>query len=335
MRPPIPHPGPEGSTEPWPAAIERAVDRGRLAPSVHNTQPWRFELHDDRLVVRADRSRQLTALDPTGRELVESVGAALFNIRVACAASGFTAEVARLPDPDDADLLAEVRPGAATPDRALAVLADAVPVRRTNRRAFTPAEVPDVVVRGLTAEAAAEGALLVPVLHETHRRLLARLTQQADRLQSAEPAYRAELRRWTNRSPEEGDGIPAAVVPRVDGRQHDDLPLRDFDTAGVGGLPAETDSGVRGTLLMLATRSDDPLAWLRCGEAMQRVLLELTVLGWAASPFTQLIEVALTRTQLRAALAWDAHPQLLLRVGHADATPPTPRRPVQEVVRSE
>jgi len=315
-------------------ALRRAVDYGVLAPSVHNTQPWRFELHADRLVVRADRSRQLAALDPTGRELVQSVGAALFNIRVGIAASGWSAAVQPLPDPGDSDVLAVVLPVAPTPDPALAVLADAVAVRRTNRRAFVAAELPDAVLRGLTAGAAAEGALLVPVLHETHRRLLARLTQQADRLQHAEAGYRAELRRWTNRRPEDGDGVPAIAVPHVDGRQHDDLPLRDFDTTGAGGLPAETSSGVDGTLLLLATRTDEPLAWLQCGEAMERVLLELTALGWSASPFTQLIEVPLTRTQLRSALTWDAHPQLLLRVGYADPSPPTPRRPVDEVVHT-
>ncbi|NYJ08758.1 Acg family FMN-binding oxidoreductase [Petropleomorpha daqingensis] len=314
------------------AALERSARLAVLAPSVHNTQPWLFGLRDDRLVVRADRSRQLTALDPTGRELVQSVGAALFTIRVGLAAEGWDADVERLPDPADPDLLAVVRCAAATPDPALAALAPAVPLRRTNRRAFLPGEVPEEVLRGLAAGAAAEGALLVPVLRETHRRLLARLTQQADRLQAAEPGYRAELRHWTNRRPEDRDGVPAAAVPKVDGRQHDDLPLRDFDTSGAGGLPAETASGVDGTLVVLATPTDDSRAWLECGEAMQRVLLELTALGWAASPFTQLIEVPLTRTQLRSALAWDAHPQLILRIGHAAPTPETPRRLVSEVV---
>jgi nitroreductase len=314
------------------AALEQATHLAVLAPSVHNTQPWLLELHDDRLVIRADRSRQLPALDPTGRELVQSVGAALFNARVGLAAAGWDADVDRCPDPADPDLLAVVRCASRAPDAALAALAPAVPRRRTNRRAFLPGEVPDGVLRGLAAGAAEEGAVLVPVLREAHRRLLGRLTQQAERLQAAEPGYRAELRRWTTRRPEDGDGVPAAAVPHVDGRQHDDLPLRDFDTGGRGGLPAETASGVNGTLVVLATWSDDPHAWLESGEAMQRVLLELTALGLAASPFTQLIEVPLTRTQLRSALAWDAHPQLILRIGHADPTPPTPRRRVSEVV---
>ena len=313
-------------------ALERGAGLAVLAPSVHNTQPWLLELHPDRLVVRADRSRQLTALDPTGRELVQSVGAALFDVRIGLAAEGWAAAVERFPDPGDPDLLAVVRPVPAAPDAALAALAPAVPLRRTNRRAFTGPELPDEVLRGLVAGAAAEGALLLPVLDGAHRRLLARLTLQADRLQNAEPGYLVELRHWTDRRPQDGDGVPAAVVPRAVDRMPGGLPLRKFDPAGGGGLPTVAASEADGTLLVLATRFDDPLAWLECGEALQRVLLELTALGWAARPFTQLIEVALTRTQLRSALAWDAHPQLVLQVGHAEPTPPTPRRPISEVV---
>src|SRR3954468_17033330 len=110
-------------------ALERAVDLALLAPSVRDAQPWLLELRSDLLLLRADRSRQLTAMDPTGRKLVRSVGAALFDARVALAADGWGADVGRLPDPADPDLLAVVRPVAGEPDRELAALAPAVPRR--------------------------------------------------------------------------------------------------------------------------------------------------------------------------------------------------------------
>lgn len=318
--------------DPCVRALEHAADLAVLAPSVHNTQPWRIGMHLDRMDLRVDRSRQLTVLDPQGRAMIQSVGAALFTARVALAAEDWAVEVARCPQPADPDLLAVVRPVTGRVDRCLATLAPAVQQRRTNRRQFASDLVPEDVLRSLVAAAAEEDTTLVPVTSEPHRRLVARLTQQADGVQNASPAYRSELRHWTTRTAATGDGVPSSVVPRSDGDSADDVPLRDFDTQGAGALPARTGSGADQTLVLLATRSDDPEAWLRSGEALQRVLLELTRLGWVAGPLTQAIEVPITRTQLRAALTWDAHPQLLLRIGRAEPTGPVPRRPRSEAV---
>lgn len=315
-------------------ALETAVDLARLAPSVHNTQPWRFVLHGDRLEIRADRGRQLAVLDPVGRALTESVGAALANARVALAASGWATAVRRCPDPRDPDLLAVLAPVEGAVDAALTALAGAVPDRRTNRRAFTAAELPDELLGELVAVAAEEGVQLIPVRSADHRRLVAALTQRADALQNADPAYRAELRRWTTRSPDSGDGVPPAVVPHVDGLQHDDLPLRDFDSTGTGELPPETRSTSGQTLVLLATPLDDRAAWLSAGEALERLLLVLTLHGWAASPLSSAVEVPVTRTQLRSALTWDAHPQMLLRIGRAAPTPAPPHRLRDDVVES-
>ena len=315
-------------------ALEHAVDLARLAPSVHNTQPWLIVVENGGLTLRADRGRQLRVLDPLGRALVLSVGAALLHVRVALAERGWAAEVDRFPRPEDGDLLAHVRVVAGTPDSRLAALAPQVSNRRTNRRRFSAETVPVELLRALAGVAARENTQLIPILSDDHRRLVARLTQQADGLQNADPAYRAELRQWTTRPAADGDGVPPAAVARVDGKEPDEVPLRDFDTQGIGGLPAETRSGADQTLVLLATDTDGPDAWLRAGEALERVLLELTAQGWAASPVTQPIEVPLTRTQLRSALTWHAHPQLLLRIGRAPQTTATPRRSREDLVQN-
>jgi hypothetical protein len=333
---PLPHPrsavGAEASLYALTRVLEHAAHYAVQAPSVHNVQPWRIDIHPARMDIRADRSGQLIALDPKGRELVESVGAALFNVRVSVALDGWCSTIERCPRADDPDLLAEVRPVVGVPDPVLAALAPSVTRRRTNRRRFTGAHVPDAVLRRLTEIAETEGVLLIPVADEAHRRLVARLTERADGLQNADPAYRAELRHWTDRAPSDGDGVTTDVVPHVDGRLRDDVPLRVFATGGAGKLPPETHSDTDQTMVLLATRTDDELAWLRAGEALQHVFLELTRLGWVASPLPQAIEVPLTRTQLRAALTWNAHPQMLLRIGQATPAPRIPRRTLRDVV---
>ena len=322
-----------GSADRIARALEDAVDLGRLAPSVHNTQPWTFVLFPDRMELRADRSRQLPVLDPDGRELIESVGAALFNVRCALAARGFAVVVERLPRPGDPDLLAVVRPADGEPDPVLARLARVIPRRHTNRRPFGPETVPDEVVERLAEATAAEEALLVAVRRPEQRTLIAELTQEADRMQNTDPAYREELRTWTSRTPAQGDGVPLSSVPLTTGVHTDALPLRDFDTRATGGLPARTGSGTDQTLVLVATEQDDPAAWLRSGEALERLLLELTRGEWVAGPITQALEVPATRLRL-GELTAPAHPQMLLRIGRAVPAPGTPRRPRRTVVEN-
>ena len=307
--------------------------QARLAPSVHNTQPWRFVLTGDCLEIHCDRRRQLRVLDPTGRQLTISCGCAVFNARVAIAAHGQRAVVDRLPDPAQPDLLARIR---VAPDPAatqvLGALDEFVVRRQTNRRRFTDeAPSPDLAGR-LTAAAEQEQAMLFEVRSLDHRLAVARLSQQADRLQNADPAYRAELRAWTTDDPVRPDGVPAVAVPHVTGASRDDIPIRDFDTRGSGALPPETRSHLDQALFILGTPADDPLSWLRAGEALERLWLTATEQGYVASLFTQVIEVPYLRDRLRSELSLGMYPHVLLRVGKAPMTSSSMRRGLADVL---
>ncbi len=270
------------------ADIEAAADAALLAPSVRNTQPWVLVLHPDRVDLRADRSRQLHTVDPAGRELLLSVGAAVLNTRVELAARGHAVEVDRRPRTGDPDLAAVVRLVEGPPDRALAALAPQVTARRTNRRGYVDDPVPAPVLEVVRAAAATEDTVVVPVRTEEQHRLVAELARTAEADQEADPAPRHGRRTW---------------------------------------------AGPDGGLVVLATHADDPCAWVRAGEALERVLLELTAAGWAAGPLSQVTEVPCTRATLRRELCRDLHPQLLLRVGRAVPTPASTRRDRRDVVR--
>lgn len=311
----------------------RAAARGALAPSVHNTQPWRFVISRGRLELHADPQRQLRVLDPRGRQLMISCGCALFNVRVALAAAGYAAHVDRFPDPDRPELLARVSlPPEKSHGIAIAALDAAIERRRTNRRRFFESRVPPDLLHRLAEAAQQEAAELFEVTAPEHRLAVARLSRQADAVELTDPAYRAELRAWTSIDPHRGDGVLVTTVPHVDAGAGGDLPLRDFDTSGQGWLPVDTDSGHDQCLLLLGTLDDDRMAWLRAGEALERVWLELTRQGFVASLLTQLIEVRQTHELLRHELSLGVHPHLLMRVGQAPDTPPSPRRPLAEVI---
>ncbi|MEP7178385.1 MAG: hypothetical protein ABI775_04815, partial [Pseudonocardiales bacterium] len=175
------------------AALRAAAQRAILAPSVHNTQPWRFVIDSGRLEIYADRARLLTVLDPTGRQLHLSIGCALLNARVSLAASGYPSRVLRLPD-DVPSLIARIDPDeAGSVDRALAALDHVVQLRQTNRRRFAPDPVPPELVATLVQAAAAERAALHLIVNPEDRETLARLSQRADTLQITNAAYRARI----------------------------------------------------------------------------------------------------------------------------------------------
>ena len=312
-------------------AVRLAAVRATRAPSVHNTQPWRLVLRSTSLEVHADPSRRLRVLDPRGRQMLISIGCAVFNARVSLAAAGVGAEPEWQPDPARPDFVARLSV-MADPDLRIAHLEPAIEVRQTNRRSFTDESVPDGLVHRLISAAAAEGAQLFPIVRPEHRRATARLSQLADRYENADPAYRAELRMWTTDDPRRADGVPAFAIPHVDGTSADDLPLRDFDTRGMGWLPADSHSSRDQCLLLLGTRTDDERAWLRAGCALERVLLEVTLAGYTASPLTQVIEVAPTHERLRNELGLAMEPHVLLRVGRAPTTPSTRRRRLVDVL---
>ncbi len=285
-------------------ALRRAAARATFAPSIHNSQPWRFILTKGVLELHADRSRQLHMLDPAGRQLLISCGCALFNARVALNAVGYPGLLHRLPEPTRPDLLARLSVGDAQDgvDPYLAELDPAIELRHTNRRRFSEERVPDGLVDDLVAAAGTEGIHLTPVRGRDRLAATVELVQRAALLESTDPAYRAELRAWTVDEPERTEALSVA------------------------------QAGTEQCLLVLWTAGDNPLAWLHAGEALQRVLLELTRQGYAAGMLSQVAELPAVRVMLRRELEIAGEPHLLLRVGRAPVTPATRRRRLVEVL---
>ena len=313
-----------------------AVALANRAPSVHNTQPWRWLLGDESVHLMADRGRGVPVTDPDGRDLLLSCGAALHHLRVALGALGWRTTVHRLPIPADPDHLAAVRLAPSSPSAENITLAGTIGRRHTDRRRFSSWPVPDGHLDLMIRRAAKAGALLVPVTDPITRDQLTRAIDQAADDQRTVPGYAEEIATWSGRSRVARDGVLAASAP-PEQQIHGDTTMRAFPA---GTLPdAETGRGEpdAGRLLVLATTDDDLVSVLRAGEAASAALLTATDLGLATCPLSQALEVPGTRALIRARILDSAgFPHLILRVGWAPAAAPalpeSPRRATGDTV---
>lgn len=311
-------------------ALTEIVELACRAPSVHNSQPWRWVAEDGVLRLFVEPHRVPHATDHSGREALISCGALLGHLRAAAAAAGWHADIARFPNPNDFHHLATVRfhrsEFVTDADRARA---DAIGRRRTDRRPFAAPSGWSGFEAVLRTTIDAEQATLV-VLPEQARPQLADASRLTESLRRDDPSYQAELRWWTAPS-EVSDGIP-----------HQSL-LSDADQVGVGrrfpsGDLAAGSSGVErdhSVIVALATYDDSRQCALECGEALSDVLLEATMVELASCTLSHLTELDASRDIVRSLIVDAGEPQLLIRIGRVigtDQLPPTPRRPVSEVL---
>ena len=185
------------------------------APSVHNTQPWRFRVGEYTIELYADQRRKLRA-DPVGREMLISCGAALFGLRLAVRSLGYLPVVELLPDPARLRLLARVTLGAAEPmtERERQLL-EAMPHRHTHRGPFATGPLPAGLLAGLQHDALAEGAALAFIDRAIAYQKLAGIVGAAGRRQNLDPQAQADVRRWSRDTADPAhDGIPAHAFPR-------------------------------------------------------------------------------------------------------------------------
>lgn len=314
--------------------VRWVVEQAGRAPSVHNTQPWRFTFDGRRFDLYADTARGLTAADPDGRELVLSCGAALYNLRVALRKVGYSGTVTLLPDRSQPRLLASVdvtesSPAGAAERREYAALTR----RHTHRGPFDDRVLTAELTAQLYQAADEEGGQLIYVFDPGQRRRVLQLAHAAEQAQAADERVAAEISAWT---PPPGsprrDGVPASAYSVDPIVSPDDLPSRDFDRLRGFGRLARHDP-IPGVLAVLASASDLQLDWLRAGQALERVLLAAAQQWAFAAVHSALAEVHNLRAELRRELCTSAHPQLLLRFGYAPDAAVTPRRPVDDVLQ--
>jgi len=298
-----------------------------LAPSSHNSEPWKFRVGNAHVDVFADSARWLRIADADRREMYLSLGCALENLLVSAEHFGLRYELMFQPGVGASDWVARVNFARGRHRSRPPELFDAIPVRRTNRRLYTGAAVPEGVLSRLRECVKEDGVRLWTSADPIVQSRLARLVMDADRIEYANPEFRRELGDWVGRG--------AFRTPR---------PLRPLARVAVTHIDRGRAIGRRdaalvhssGAVAVVLASSDSPETQIRAGMALQRVWLLATSLGVAMQPMSAPLEIPQLRSELSQSInAVGARPVHLFRLGFARSEKrPTPRRALSEVIAS-
>ncbi len=314
--------------------IVAALQLACRAPSLHNSQPWRWVATNRLVQLFADPTRLVRSTDPTGREALLSCGAVLDHFRVAMAAAGWHACVHRFPDPEDPLHLATIEFRTAAVSVEHTRRADAILRRRTDRLPLSaPPSWPKLA--NTVSQRAVPNAVQVDLIAHEFREGLARASNVAEALRARDIPYHCDLSWWTidfamNEGIPPSSLLSEAESDRVDVR-------RSFPPVAKPERRAKIDND-HSEILALSTVEDSRYNVLRCGEVLSSVLLDAASAGLSTCTLTHITEVRAARDIVSSLLPGDAVPEALVRVGLAPTLeptpPPTPRRPIGHVLQT-
>jgi hypothetical protein len=312
--------------------IKDAVMVACRAPSLHNSQPWRWVAAGRTVELFVDPDRAPRHADTSGREALIACGAVLDHFRVAMASAGWTANVDRFPNPNDLHHLASVdfSPLAFVTDGHRR-RADAILLRRTDRLPFAAAPDWESVEPRLRSSVNTE-LVRIDVVDDDLRPELAKASHLTESLRLYDSSYHSELEWWTSDFSVR-EGIPHSSLISADERYRVDVG-RDFPATHNRERRREVGED-HSKIMVLSTYDDSHCAILQCGEVLSAVLLDATLAGLATCTLTHVTELPASQQVVATLIGQPTTPQVLVRIGLApaldDIPPATPRRPIDEV----
>ena len=320
------------------ALSERPQMRGiiryaSLAPNGHNTQPWRFRIDEDGIVIAPDFSRRTPVVDPDDHHVFVSMGCSAENLALASRARGQSGDLRFDPTPPGS-----VAFGFGDGPSAETSLFDAIPRRQSTRADYDGRQVSPSDLRMMASAATVPGVGLVLITDKPRIEKVCDLVIAGNSAQMASVDFMRELKAWLRFSPrqaiEMGDGLFSAAsgsppLPAWLGPHMFDWFFR---------AAAENDKYARqmrssaGVAVFVSQRAD-PEHWVLAGRACQRFALQATALGLKCAFINQPVEVAHLRPELAALVGMpDCRPDIVMRFGYGPTMPFSARRPVEEVM---
>ena len=305
-----------------------------LAPSGHNTQPWKFQADGSRIVILPDFAQRTPIVDPDDHHLYVSLGCAAENLALSCAARGRAGELRF--DPSDGGSVA-IEMGNSAP--VASALFEAIPLRQSSRVQYDGKPVSSADMQALVLAASVPGVDLILISDRAQIDRLRDLVITGNSAQMADKAFVRELRSWIRFSPREaiatGDGLFSAttgnpILPAWLGPFFFDLAFKADAENEKYARQINSSAGIA----VFTAEKEDHEHWVLAGRAAQRFALQATALGLKCAFINQPVEVAHLRPDLAKLIGLPGRrPDLVMRYGHGPSLPYSARRPIDVTMK--
>ena len=299
-----------------------------LAPSSHNSQPWKFNVSGDEISVFADKTRWLKVADADQRELHISLGCALENLIIAAEHFGYNCSVSYFPGQKDLVALVRMRGGSTPRDSRLFY---AITSRHTNRNPYQQSPISDADLKTISILSSDPQVKIFLTDNSSTRKAFLDLVVQANAVQYSDAEFKSELGHWLSQGVMGPTGVQAKMAQ---------LAVVFLD---MGPQQTRKDAELINStpyLGFISTANNDSISSVRAGRAFERFWLAATALGISLHPMSQALEVPETKANLTALLSPGSgnmsQVQQTFRLGYAEPVREhSTRRPLEDVLIKE
>lgn len=314
--------------------MKKLIRYATMAPSGHNTQPWKFCISENTICIRPDLSRRLSVVDPDDRELYISLGAAIENLMIAAEHKGYSTSAEYSSDYSSVCVKLDASDFKKDND----TLLNAIPERQSTRSNYDGRPIPEADIKKLESFPLEQGVSAVFITEPEKMDRIAELVREGNSIQINNPDFIRELVSWVRFNEKEvnkyRDGLSFKSMqsppsPRFIGK----LIMKFFLKPDSQSEKDEEHIKSSSALMVVLSESNDFASWIRTGRSFERLALCATSLGIKNAHLNQPCEVPELKEELQKILGvGERHPQLLLRLGYAEKLPGSVRRDLGEVV---
>ena len=318
--------------------IKKFLHYATLAPSGHNTQPWKFSAEDNVVRIYPDFDRSLSVVDGDNHALYISLGCALENLVISAKEEGLVSRADYFPD-DETEECIRVTLTDEKPKKERELF-EAITVRQSNRSMYDQKAIPSPDVEQIL-QANESKNIKVKAFDTKEKSVepIIKLVKEACEIQFNNRQFVEELISWIRFTKKEvrtqKDGLTAEVmgfpyIPRWLGR----IVLKTFVKPGSEAMKTEKQIRSSSHLFLFVSKRNDKRHWVDTGRTFQRIALKATSLGISHAHLNMPCEVESVRKKLSNYLDLnpEEQPLLLIRLGYAAGVPRAPRRPTNDVL---